>query len=95
MDVETIGLIEDEDILLDPASLALSHLDHESTDIGPYLERLEEIKDRVCDEGRSAVLSRERATVLSRVQHGEFGFVGDTETYDATGQRRFQPRARP
>lgn len=83
MDVATIGLIEDEDILLDLASLALSHLDHESTDIAPYLERLEEIEDRVCDEGRSAVLSRERAAVLSRVLHGEFGFVGDTETYEA------------
>ncbi|WP_157016887.1 transglutaminase family protein [Mesorhizobium xinjiangense] len=83
MDVGTIGLIEDGDILLDLASLALSHLDHENTDIGPYLERLEEIEDRVCDEGRSAVLSRERAAVLSRVLHGEFGFVGDTETYDA------------
>ena len=83
MDVATIGLIEDEDILLDLASLALSHLDHESTDIAPYLERLEEIDYRVCDEGRTAVLSRERAAVLSRVLHGEFGFVGDTETYDA------------
>jgi hypothetical protein len=37
----------------------------------------------VCDEGLSAVLSRERATVLSRVLHGEFGFFGDTKTYDA------------
>jgi hypothetical protein len=37
MDVATIGLIEDEDILLDLASLALIHLDHESTDIVPYL----------------------------------------------------------
>jgi len=83
MDVATIGLIEDEDILLDLASLALSHLDHETTDIAPYLERLEEIEDRVCDEGRTAVLSRERAAVLSRVLHGEFRFVGDTETYDA------------
>jgi regulator of sirC expression with transglutaminase-like and TPR domain len=83
MDVASIGLIEDEDILLDLASLALSHLDHEKTDISPYLEKLEEIEDRVCDEGRSALLARERAAVLSRVLHGEFGFVGDSETYDA------------
>jgi regulator of sirC expression with transglutaminase-like and TPR domain len=81
--MSSIGLIEDEDILLDLASLALSHLDHENTDIAPYLEKLEEIEDRVCDEGRSAILSRERAAVLSRVLDGEFGFVGDTETYDA------------
>jgi regulator of sirC expression with transglutaminase-like and TPR domain len=37
----------------------------------------------VGDEGRSAVLSRECGTVLSRVLHGEFGFIGDSETYDA------------
>jgi hypothetical protein len=29
VDVATIGLIQDEDILLDMASLAVSHLDHE------------------------------------------------------------------
>ena len=71
MDVSTIGLIEDEDILLDLASLALSHLDHDDADIAPYLEKLEEIEDRVCHEGRSAFLPRERAAVLSRVPHGE------------------------
>lgn len=83
MDVATIGLIEDEDILLDVASLALSHLDHENIDIAPYLEMLEAIEDRVCQEGRSAFLSGERAAALSRVLHGELGFAGDAETYDA------------
>jgi hypothetical protein len=39
VDVSTIGLIEDEDILLDLASLALSHLDHDNADIAPYLEK--------------------------------------------------------
>jgi hypothetical protein len=37
VDGATIGLIEDTDIRLDLASLALSHLDHESTDIASYL----------------------------------------------------------
>lgn len=83
MDVATIGLIEDEDILLDVASLALSHLDHANTDIAPYLQMLEEIEDRVCLEGRSALLPGERAAVLSRVLYGELGFVGDAESYDA------------
>jgi regulator of sirC expression with transglutaminase-like and TPR domain len=89
VDVASIGLIEDEDILLDLASLALSHLDHENTDIAPYLKRLEEIEDRVCDEGRSAILARERAAVLSRVLHGELGFVGDTDGYDAPSNADF------
>ncbi|MGV2495357.1 transglutaminase family protein [Pelagerythrobacter aerophilus] len=83
MDVAVIGLIEDEDILLDLASLALSHADHENTDIARHLEMLEEIEDRVCEEGRSALLSAERAAVLSRVLHGELGFAGDAQGYDA------------
>jgi regulator of sirC expression with transglutaminase-like and TPR domain len=83
VDIATIGLIEDEDILLDVASLALSHLDHGNMDIAPYLEMLEEIEDRVCHEGRSSFLSGERAAVLSRVLHGELGFVGDAEGYGA------------
>ena len=83
MDIAAIGLIEDEDILLDLASLALSQLDHENANIAHYLELLEDIEDRVCAEGRSAFLPEERAAALSRVLHGELGFVGDDETYDA------------
>jgi len=83
MDIAAIGLIEDEDILLDLASLALSQLDHENADIAHYLDMLEDIEDRVCAEGRSAFLPEERAAALSRVLHGELGFVGDDETYDA------------
>ena len=82
MDVAVIGLIEDEDILLDLASLALSQLDH-GRDIARYLDMLEEIEDRVCHEGRSALLPEERAAALSRVLHGELGFVGDADGYDA------------
>jgi regulator of sirC expression with transglutaminase-like and TPR domain len=83
LDVAAIGLIEDEDILLDVAALALSHLDHEHSDIERYLELLEQIEDRVCEEARSAFLAWERAAVLSRVLHDELGFAGDPEAYDA------------
>lgn len=83
MDFAAIGLIEDEDILLDLASLALSQLDHENANIAHYLELLEEIEDRVCAEGRSAFLPEERAAALSRVLYDELGFVGDDESYDA------------
>ena len=37
--MSTIGLIEHEDILLDLASLALSHLDHDNADIAASLAR--------------------------------------------------------
>jgi regulator of sirC expression with transglutaminase-like and TPR domain len=83
VDISAIGLIEDEDILLDIASLALSQLDHENTDITRYLEMLEEIEDRVCHKGRGASRPEEQAAVLSHVLHGELGFVGDAEGYDA------------
>ncbi|SBV32340.1 conserved protein of unknown function [uncultured Sphingopyxis sp.] len=83
MDITAIGLIEDEDILLDLGALALSHLDHASADMAPYLAMLEAIEDRLCRAGRSALLSGERAAILSRVLHGEFGFAGDAGAYDA------------
>lgn len=89
MDIASIGLIEDEDILLDLASLAISHLDHENTDIGPYLRALEEIENRICHEGRSAFLPEERAAVLSRVLHRELGFVGDADGYDSPANADF------
>lgn len=60
MDISVIGVLEDEDILLDVAALALSQLDHAECDVNAYLKQLEEIEDRVCQEGRSAFLSSER-----------------------------------
>jgi regulator of sirC expression with transglutaminase-like and TPR domain len=89
VDVFTIGLIEDEDILLDLAALALSHLDHDNADIAPYLEKLDEIEEQVCHEGREAFLPREHAAALSRVLHDELGFVGDAEDYDAPANADF------
>lgn len=89
MDIATIGLIDDQDILLDVAALALGQLDHETADLAPYLEMLDEIENRVCQEGRSAFLPRERAAVLSRVLHGEWAFVGDVDDYDAPANADF------
>lgn len=83
MDISVIGVLEDQDILLDFAALALSQLDHEECDLNKYIERLDEIEERVCQEGRSAFLSSERAIVLAEVLHDELGFIGDAEAYDA------------
>ena len=83
MDISVIGVLEDEDILLDVAALALSQLDHAECDVNAYLKQLEEIEDRVCQEGRSAFLSSERAMVLAEVLHDDLGFTGDVEGYDA------------
>lgn len=83
MDISVIGILEDEEILLDIAALALSQLDHEQWDVSAYLKQLDEIEERVCLEGRSAFLASEQAIVLAEVLHHELGFVGDAEGYDA------------
>ncbi len=83
MDISVIGVLDDQDILIDVAALALSQLDHSRCDVGAYLAQLEAIEDRVCEEGRSAILPSEQAIVLAEVLHGEFGFAGDLEGYDA------------
>ena len=83
MNIQTIGLIDDEDILLDLAALALSQLDHGDASVEAYLELLSDIEDRVCEGGKNAFLSSECAIVLSEVLNGELGFTGDPEGYDA------------
>ena len=83
MDISVIGVLDDQEILLDIAALALSQLDHSGCDVGEYLAQLEAIEDRVCEEGRGAALSSEQAIVLAEVLHDELGFAGDQEGYDA------------
>ncbi len=89
--VETIGyigLLDDEDIELDSAALALSSLDHEGQDLEPYLEQLRQISDAVetAVERRVAadMASGEgQGALLAEVISDQLGFVGDRESYDA------------
>ena len=83
MDISVIGVLDDQEILLDIAALALSQLDHAECDVGTYLAQLEAIEDGVCEEGRGAIMSSEQAIVLAEVLHDEHGFTGDAESYDA------------
>ena len=83
MDISVIGVLDDQEILLDIAALALSQLDHAECDVGAYLAQLEAIEDGVCEEGRGAIMSSEQAIVLAEVLHDEHGFTGDAESYDA------------
>jgi len=79
--IDYLGLIEDEDIILDEAALDLALLDQPDIDISPYLETLEGISDRLAalNVGPSAQV---RAEALTAVIAGEFGFMGDHQTYD-------------
>jgi regulator of sirC expression with transglutaminase-like and TPR domain len=83
-----IGLLDDEDIELDSAALALSSLDHEGQDIEPYLEQLRQISDAVeaAFEQRVAadLASGEgQGALLAKVIGEQLGFVGDRDSYDA------------
>lgn len=81
-DIETLGLLDDDEIELDFAALALSELDHDGIDLEPYYALLEEIGERLLDFS-SAATPDSQAEALSQVFHIEFGFTGDAESYDA------------
>lgn len=83
MTIATYGLLDDDEIELDVAALVLSELDHPGHELAPYIELLREIDGRLREIGGKATHPSEQARVLSSVLHGEFGFKGDVDTYDA------------
>jgi regulator of sirC expression with transglutaminase-like and TPR domain len=83
MTIAAYGLLDDDEIELDVAALVLSELDHPGHDLAPYIELLREIDGRLREIGDEAKHPRDQAQVLSSVLHGEFGFTGDVDTYDA------------
>jgi regulator of sirC expression with transglutaminase-like and TPR domain len=82
-DVTTLGLLDDEEIELDFAALALSELDHEGVDLTWHIALIEEIGDRLSEVGALADTPEEQALALAQVFAGEFGFAGDVQSYDA------------
>jgi len=83
MTIATIGLVDDEDIQLDVAALALSALDHPGLDVSAHSDLLHQISDRLAVVGADARTSAEQAAALAVVFHDEFGFTGDVASYDA------------
>ena len=81
-DPTPLGLIDEDDIVLDEAALSLALLDHPDTDPTPYRELFQAIADRLAVVGHDAVTAQQRAAALSTVLHDEFGFRGDEESYD-------------
>jgi regulator of sirC expression with transglutaminase-like and TPR domain len=81
-EIEIIGLLDDDEIELDHAALALSELDHEGIDLEPHYALLEEIGDRL-EDFAEAETPEAQAAALAQVFHQEFGFVGDADAYDA------------
>jgi len=81
-DLMHLGLVEEDEILLDEAALSLAFLDHPDADLTPYDDVLETIALRLAAVAGEATAAQEQAAALSMVLADEFGFVGDAETYD-------------
>lgn len=81
-DLTRLGLVEDEEIELAEAALALALLDHPEIDPDPYRGLLDTIAAAVEEEGADADTAAERAAVLARVVADTFGFFGDVDSYD-------------
>lgn len=82
-DICTLGLLDDDEIELDFAALALSELDHDGIDITAHIELIEEIGDSLAMVGAFADTPQEQGEALAQVFAGEFGFAGDAASYDA------------
>lgn len=78
-----LGLLDDEEIALDLAALELSALDHDGIDLAPYVARLDDIEDALCEAAGGAASGAEQAAVLAHVLAERNGFTGDKATYDA------------
>ena len=83
VDVSELGLLDDEEIELDLAALALSALDHDGVEIDPYLDLLDDIEASLAETGADAETPQAQGEALARVFAGEFGFIGDADSYDA------------
>ena len=81
-DLIHLGLVDEDEILLDEAGLVLALLDHAGTDLAPYEHVLEAIAARLAVIGDGSTAAPERAAALATVLAEEFGFVGDAESYD-------------
>ncbi len=81
-DLTRLGLLDEEDIVLDEAALSLALLDHPDTDPQPYRDLLDAVAARLDAVGGEATTAWERADALARVLGEEFGFVGDRDSYD-------------
>lgn len=81
-DLIRLGLVDEDDIVLDEAALSLALLDHPGVRSGPYQDLLEAVAIRLDAVAGVATGARERADALSSVLSDEFGFAGDAQTYD-------------
>lgn len=81
-EITQLGLLDDEELMLDDAALALAGVDHPDVDLDPYQAIIADIVTRLSEIGAGVRDGKTRAALLSRVLADEFDFLGDRETYD-------------
>lgn len=81
-DVVRLGLMDDENINLDEAALLLAALDSPEVDLTSYRELLSAMSDELAQRRRLAKSPYEQAVLLASVIGGEYGFQGESESYD-------------
>lgn len=81
-DLTRLGLIDDAEIVLDEAALALAQLDHPTVDPAPYRLLLRDIAARLLLVAADAQAPGDQAAALAEVLAHEFGFRGDDQSYD-------------
>jgi regulator of sirC expression with transglutaminase-like and TPR domain len=77
-----LGLIDDDQIALDEAALALAALDHPRIDIARYRVLLAEMAEQLNLHRDAARGVYDRAVLLAAVLAGQYDLRGDSENYD-------------
>jgi regulator of sirC expression with transglutaminase-like and TPR domain len=81
--LDDLGLIEDEDIRLDEACVALALADRPQADAASARATFESMARRLADRDLGRMSARDQARLLETVVAIEEGFRGDTRDYDA------------
>lgn len=81
--ISFLGLLEDEDIELDTAALALSALDHDGVPLDPYLNIFKAIAASLERQSGPMDTGEQQGAALAQVIAGDYGFQGDRTSYDA------------
>ncbi len=81
-DLTRLGLIDDEDIVLDEAALSLARLDRPGIDLAPSHTLMDAMETQLFAVAGDAETPGERASALASVLADAFGFAGDSESYD-------------
>lgn len=80
--IRSVGLLDDEDIVLDHAALLLASLDHPGVALAPYHGMLDDMAERIAGLGAKGRRASDQAQALAAVLAGDNGFTGDADTYD-------------